>query len=536
MQVPILIVGAGPAGLCSSIFLSRLGVRSLVVERHGSTSIHPKATGISTRTMELFRSWGIEHHVRAAAMSAGFSNSIRNDLSGPELERRSLGYPTADEAAAFSPTWAAVLAQDYLEPILVDHARSYPGAEVRFSTEVVDLDQIDNGVRATIVNRVTGARTEIRSRYLVAADGANSPIRRRLGIATNGVERIGEYLSILFRADIDSIVGPERCGLYMLQGLGGPAPSVAVPTSDDGRWLLATPWRSEARPISTLGPDDFIDIVRRAAGRPDLEVEVQDCQVVEIGAQVAERFRDGNVFLVGDAAHRTAPTGGTGMNTAIQSAHNLMWKLAAVLSGNAGDELLDSYDPERRPSGERNVLRSLGRLQGVSALAADLGVVYRSGAIVAGAESERPAVIEPTAPACVGSRAPHAWVDLQGDRKSMLDLFGTIFVLVTGTDGIAWHAAARNVSHALDIPLGVAAIGGPEIQVVSDEWRSAYGIDPDGAVLVRPDGYIAWRSVGAAADATATLEQVIARVLALDVEERRDAIASRAGTAGRRYG
>ena len=206
MQVSILIVGAGPAGLCSSIFLSRLGVRSLVVERHGSTSIHPKATGISTRTMELFRSWGIEHHVRAAAMSAGFSNSIRNDLSGPELERRSLGYPTADEAVAFSPTWAAVLAQDHLEPILVDHARSYPGAEVRFSTEVVDLDRIDNGVRATIVNRVTGARTEIRSRYLVAADGANSPIRRWLGIATHGVERIGEYLSILFRADIDSIV------------------------------------------------------------------------------------------------------------------------------------------------------------------------------------------------------------------------------------------------------------------------------------------------------------------------------------------
>src|SRR4029450_13016037 len=177
----------------------------------------------------------------------------------------------------------------------------------------------------------------------------------------------------------------------------------------------------------------------------------------------------------------------TPAHAATQSAHNLMCKLAAVLSGNAGDELLDSYDPERRPSGERNVLRSLGRLQGVSALAADLGVVYTAGGIVAGAESDPPAVIEPTAPACVGSRAPHAWVDLQGDRKSMLDLFGTNFVLVTGTDGIAWHEAALNVSPALDIPLGAAAIGGPEIQVVSDEWRSAYGIDPDGAVLVRPD-------------------------------------------------
>jgi len=141
MQVPILIVGAGPAGLCSSISLSRLGVRSLVVERHASTSIHPKATGISTRTMELFRSWGIEGRVREAAISARFSSSIRDALSGPEVDRRSLGYPTAAEAAAFSPTWAAVLAQDHLEPILLDHARSYSTAEVRFSTEVVDLER-----------------------------------------------------------------------------------------------------------------------------------------------------------------------------------------------------------------------------------------------------------------------------------------------------------------------------------------------------------------------------------------------------------
>ena len=511
MQVPILIVGAGPAGLCSSIILSRLGVRSLVVERHGSTSIHPKATGISTRTMELFRSWGIEHRVRQAAMSARFSNSIRDNLSGPELERRSLGYPTADEAAAFSPTRAALLAQDHLEPILLDHARSYPNAEVRFSTEVVDLEQTEAGVRAAIVDRVTGVRTDIRSRYLVAADGANSPVRRRLRIPTQGVERIGEYLSILFRGDIGSIVGPELNGLYMLQGLGGPTPSVAVPTSDDGRWLLATPWRSDVRPISTLSPADLVDIVRRSAGRPDLEVGVLDCQIVEIGAEVAERFRVGNVFLVGDAAHRTAPTGGTGMNTAIQSAHNLMWKLAAVLSGNAGDALLDSYDPERRPSGERNVLRSLGRLQGVSALAADLGVVYSSGAIVAGAERERPAVIEPTGPACVGSRAPHAWVDIRGDRTSTLDLFGTGFVLVTGADGKAWQEAVRDVTRALGITLGVASIGGPEIRVGSDDWRAAYGIDADGAVLVRPDGHIAWRSAAAAADATATLEQVMAR-------------------------
>ena len=536
MQAPILIVGAGPAGLCSSILLSRMGFRSLVVERHASTSAHPKATGISTRTMELFRSWGIEPRIRGLEIPVEFSSSVRASASSPELERRSLGYPTSTEAAGFSPTWPGVLAQDVLEPILLEHARSYPGADVRFSTELVDFEQHANGVRATIVDRTTGERTLVEARYLVAADGASSPVRRRLGIATQGVERIGEYLSILFRADIDSIVGRERFGLYMLNGLGGPAPSVLVPTSNDGRWLLATPWRGDARPLVTLSHDDLVGLVRRAAGRPDLEVAIADHQLVGIGAEVAERFRDGNVFLVGDAAHRTAPTGGTGMNTAIQSAHNLMWKLAAVLSGFAGDELLDTYEPERRPSGERNLLRSQGQLQGVSGVAADLGVVYSSGAVVAGAEADRPAVIEPTAPACVGSRAPHLWVEVRGDRMSTLDLFGTTLVLVTGRDGAAWHDATRHVRRALGVPLGAVTVGGAEIQDLSGAWPSAYGADSDGAVLVRPDGHIAWRSAGAAADATATLEQVVARVLALNVDDRRDRTTSRDDGVSRRAG
>jgi 2-polyprenyl-6-methoxyphenol hydroxylase-like FAD-dependent oxidoreductase len=536
MQVPILIVGAGPAGLCSSILLSRMGFRSLVVERHASTSIHPKATGISTRSMELFRSWGIEQRIRELEIPIDFSSSVRATLSGPELERRSLGYPTATEAAAFSPTWPGVLAQDLLEPILVEHARSYPGAEVWFSTELVDLEQNANGVRATIVDRTTGERTVVEARYLVAADGASSPVRRRLGIPTRGVERIGEYLSVLFRADVDSILGRDRFGLYMLHGLGGPAPSVALPTSNDGRWLLATPWRGDVRPLSTLGMDDLVGLVRRAAGQPDLQVEIVDHQLVGIGAEVAERFREGNVFLVGDAAHRTAPTGGTGMNTAIQSAHNLMWKLAAVLSGFAGDELLDTYEPERRPSGERNLLRSQGQLQGVSGVAADLGVVYSSGAVVAGAETDRPTVIEPTAPACVGSRAPHLWIDVRGDRMSTLDLFGTALVLLTGRDGAAWHDAARNVRSTMRVPLGAVTVGGADVQDRSGAWQSAYGIDADGAVLVRPDGHIAWRSAGAAADATVTLEQVVARVLAVNVEDRRSRVPSRDDGVNRRAG
>jgi len=529
MQIPILIVGAGPAGLCSSILLSRYGVRSLLVERHPSTSIHPKATGISTRTMELFRQWGIGPDIRAAAMSVDFVSSVRDTLAAPEVERRPLGFPNREEAAALSPTTPAVLAQDVLEPILLEHARGYDVGEVRFNAEVRDLEQDGDGVRAIIVDRATGKETVVHARYVIAADGAHSPIRRRLGIATQGAPRIGEYLSVLFRADLDSIVGENRCGLYMLQGLGGPVPSVCLPTNNERRWMLATPWRGDVRPRESITADDMVDLVRRATATPKLEVEILDCQLIGIGAEVADRFRDGNVFLVGDAAHRTAPTGAAGMNTAIHAAHNLAWKLAAVLNGIASDDLLDSYEPERRPSGERNLLRSQGQLQGVSPIAADLGVVYSSTAVVADT-GDRPAVTEPLSPACVGARAPHLWLDARGTRLSTLDLFGDCLMLLTGVNGSAWREAARAVSDSLAVPLGAVTVGGPELSDVSGQWLSTYGIDADGAVLVRPDGHIAWRSTSAAADATATLEQVVSRVLGSNVESRRQLVAFNAGT------
>jgi putative polyketide hydroxylase len=450
-------------------------------------------------------------------MTVDFASSVRANLSAPEVERRSLGYPNEAEALALSPTRPAVLAQDALEPILVAHARSYPSAELRFNTELCELHPTDDGVRATIVDRATGERTEVCARYVIAADGASSPIRRRLGIATQGVERIGEYFSILFQANMESVVGRNLCGLYMLQGLGGPAPSVALPTSRDGRrWVLATPWRGDAQPPSALGPEDLVALVRRAAGRSDLDVTVLGHQLIGIGAEVAERFRDGNVFLVGDAAHRTAPTGGTGMNTAIHSAHNLAWKLAAVWSGIADASLLDTYEPERRPSGERNLLRSRGQLQGVSGVAADLGVVYASNAIVAENGVERPSVIEPTTtPVCVGARAPHVWLDADGLCLSTLDLFDHGMTLLTGVDGTAWRSAVRSVSQSLGVPLGVVTIGGAELVDLSGSWLTSYGIDKDGAVLVRPDGHIAWRSAGAAADPAATIGEVVSRVLGL---------------------
>ena len=520
MQTSILIVGAGPAGLCSSISLSRLGIRSVLIERHPSTSIHPKATGVSTRTMELFRAWGLEPRIRELALDVDFVSSVRDNLAAPEAERRALGYPTRDEALSFSATAPAVLAQDVLEPILAEHARNYSTAELRFDTELCSFEQTGDGVSAVVVDRATGERTVIDARYMIAADGANSLVRRQLGIAMHGVERIGEYLSILFRADLDALLGHEPCGLYSLQGLGGPVPSVLVPTGGDGRWILAIPWRSDTQPVAALAHDDLVRFVRRAVGHDELDVAVQDHQLVGIGAQVAERFRVGNVFLVGDSAHRTAPTGGVGMNTAIQAAHNLAWKLAAVVRGFASPELLDSYDAERRPSGERNLLRSRGQLQGVSGVAADLGVVYASTAVVREAGIDPVDLVEPTLPSCVGARAPHVWLEASGRQLSMLDLFGDHFVLLAGARGDAWRFAALEVASDLGVPLHAVTIGQGPITDPSGQWLERYGIDPEGAVLVRPDGHIAWRASGATVDAGATLREVMGRVLSLSDEER----------------
>jgi 2-polyprenyl-6-methoxyphenol hydroxylase-like FAD-dependent oxidoreductase len=482
--------------------------------------------------MELFRSWGLEPRIRELELAVDFVSSVRSNLSGPELERRSLGFPTRDEARAFSPTWPALVAQDTLEPVLLEHARSYPNADIRFGTEVTDLEQRDGNAFVTIVNRATGEPHLVQATYVLAADGASSPIRRRLGIRTRGVERIGEYLSVLFRTDMTAVLGDELCGLYMLNGLGAPVPSVALPTGRDGRWVLATPWRSEARPVDAMTNTDFVELVRRAADRPDLAVDVLGAQLVAIGAEVAERFRDGNVFLVGDAAHRTAPTGGTGMNTAIQSAHNLAWKLAAVLNKVADPSLLDTYEPERRPAGERNLLRSKGELQGVSGVAADLGVVYSSSAVVRECDGDAPALVEPTDNATVGARLPHVWLDADGERISTLDLTGSQPLVLTGPKGDAWRSAARSVESALGISLGVTAVdvepGDP-----SGEALTKLGIERDGALLVRPDGHIAWRSRGAAADPTATLEHAVATMLGFDADDRAFFVALMAA-AGRR--
>ena len=404
-NVPVLVVGAGPAGLTTAIGLARHGVSSMIVERHPGTSIFPKASGISTRTMEIFRSWGLEEALREDGQDVQPLMSIRPTLTGPQLAVVQLGFPTDEQALAVSPTRMALIPQDRLEPVLLDHAREL-GVEVRFGTELVSLEQDSSGVTAVVCSVADGTCSTVRAAYVVGADGTRSTVRDLLGIEAHGPSDLGDYATILFRADLWSLLGEERFGLYQLDG---PVPGVLVPTGSDDRWVLGMQWDPRSESFADYTPERCIELIRAATGVPDLEVEVLARMPIEFVAQAADRVRDGRTFLIGDAAHRMPPFGGRGLNTAVADAFGLSWKLAWVLRGWADPALLDTYAEEREPVGRHNLGLAAQRSQGGTpdGLTEDMGYVYRSAAIDAG-DGGRRTRTEPPVPdrGDAGSSAP----------------------------------------------------------------------------------------------------------------------------------
>nr|WP_296065007.1 FAD-dependent monooxygenase [uncultured Actinoplanes sp.] len=443
---PVLIVGAGPAGLVAAITLARYGVASLVIEKRRDTSPFPRATGISTRSMEIFRSWGLESAVRSGEMDVATTGWMCTSLADPTGVAVSVGFPSKAEALAVSPTSPAATPQDKLEPVLLGHLREYGVADIRFGTELVALDTDDR--EATAVIRTAGSTTTVRCSYVIGADGAHSLVRAGLGIAMQGPGELGDHLAVLFRAPLATVVAGRRHGLYMIQQ-SAPV-EVFVPTGDGDRWLYSRSWDPAAGECSAA---QATNLIRAGAGVADLPVRILRIGSFTFAAQVAERYRRGRGFLVGDAAHRITPRGGTGMNTAIHDAYDLAWKLGWVLRGWAPASLLDSYQEERLPVGVRNAMNSaLAGRPDPAAFANDLG-----------------------------GRLPHRWQPRTG--RSTLDLLGPGLTVLTGPDGAAWRAAADRCDGGTDLPIAVHRV----------DDVAAFGIGPDGAVLVRPDGRITER-------------------------------------------
>jgi 2-polyprenyl-6-methoxyphenol hydroxylase-like FAD-dependent oxidoreductase/DNA-binding transcriptional ArsR family regulator len=416
VSTDVLIVGAGPAGLVTAVALARSGVRPLVVERHPGTSPFPKATGISTRTMEILRAWGLEEALRAGALSVQVGSAFVPTLAEQPTRIVQFGYPDEETARRHTPTTPVAAPQDHLEPLLLAQLRELGGA-VRFGTELTGLTTGGDGATATVADRLTGETARIRARYVVGADGPASRVRAALGIGLEDLGSLGDHVTVYFRADLSAIV-PEPWTVYGIESQEGN--SLLVPVDRAGRWVYA---RQCGDGSGDCTAQDWPALIRGATGVPGLEPEIQAVLPFTMAAALACTFRAGNAFLVGDAAHRMTPVGGVGMNSAIQAAHNLGWKLGWVVRGWAGEALLDSYEPERRPIGRANAYRSTHpeEFEDFDGLAFELSARYESPAIDASG---------------AGTRAPHRWLQ---PGVSTIDRFEGRLTLLTGRLGSGWR-------------------------------------------------------------------------------------------------
>ncbi len=532
-QVPVLVVGGSLVGLATSVLLASHGVRHMLIERHRGTAIHPRAASFHQRTMEIFRSVGLQQAVEAAAAQEFVQNGaiISVDaLSGKEL---ACFYRSFNEGVeGLSPTSRLFITQVGLEPVLRKRAREL-GADHHYATEMASFAQDEAGVLAVLRPRDGGAERRVRARYLVAADGTHSLVRRQLGIGLAGRGSFADCVTIYFKADLRALIGGRRLSVVYVNQPGLLAFFRFSITADAG--FLAVFATFDKHGIrnhvdQSLSSTRCAELVRAALGvSAEFPVAIDDVQPWSASAVTATAFRRGRVFLAGDAAHVMPPTGGFGGNTGIADAHNLAWKLAMVLEGAADPELLDSYEAERKPQCELIVEQAYARYvkrvdpslpaTNLAPLLDDasieLGSVYRSDAILA-QEPRRSAdalLEDPRSPSgCPGTRVPHIVLQRNGGSTSTHDLAGTGFVLLAGAGGRVWIEAGNSLA-AAGMPLKGYRIGpGGDLASADGRFEATVGIGAQGALLLRPDGVIAWRIVGSHADPRACLDVVIGRL------------------------
>lgn len=520
----VLIVGGGPVGLAGALCLSQLGVRSIVIERDPTTATAPKARAVNTRSMEIFRQLGLEEEIcREAHPLESWRFLFCDELAGREWARVE---DPVDVSASISPTWRRTVMQSHVEAVLADAVRASEHASVRFSSTLTSLAQDADGVTASVRDSETGETLTLRGRYLIGADGTQSSVRQMLGIGLPGEVGLAWMGTIHHRTDLSPWLADRPCTLALTARPGERMTSTGVAKGLE-EWVTMVGLSDEpGGRIEDLDEERCVEIVRSAVGVPDLDVEVLHVGSFTMNFQLAETFRDQRIFLAGDAAHRIPPAGGFGMNLGVQGVHNLAWKLAAALRGTRGDALLDTYDVERRAAAERVGGWSLQNGPRIGALLSarmnddteqmasaasemekyvrnlgmDLGMVYPNAASSSAAASEVPEDPSRYDPSTTpGGRAPHAWLERAGETLSTLDLFGTGFVLLTDAAGQAWIGACEQIASEVDRELGVTlrAYGIGDATALGDRdgnFRRVYALPRGGALLVRPDGHVAWRS------------------------------------------
>jgi 2,4-dichlorophenol 6-monooxygenase len=567
----VLIVGAGPAGASSALFLAAHAISNVVISRHRSTAETPRAHITNQRTMEALRDAGLEQQCMALASPA---RDIQHtfwlrSMIGEEVTRtRAWGGDPArrGDYEAASPCTICDLPQTQLEPILVAEAARL-GSQFRFSMELQSFEQDTHGVTASIQDRLTGERLTVRAKYMIGADGARSRIVEQLGIALIGQHGLGNVFNVLCDVDLGEYVTHRRASLY---GVIQPDSSFWAPVGVFrmvrrwDRWLvgLIVP---EAAGVPEPSAKDIEERVRGLLGHPTLPLKILSNSMWTVNDIVAAHYSSGRVFCMGDAVHRHPPTNGLGSNTCVQDAFNLAWKLALVLQGKARPALLDTYNAERQPVGQQIVARAnksmvqnnvvwdlLGGGTRVAMSAEEHAAVfdtqegrarlrreidrmkyeYHAHGVELNRSYESAAVIEDGTPAAAferdpelyyqpstrpGASLPHAWLGrrARGPSVSTLDVAGKRrFVLFTGHGGDRWREAGRQVSQETGVEVGVASVG-PflDYEDLYGTWRELSQVEEAGCVLARPDLHVGWRSAAMPADPVSALRNVMRRIL-----------------------
>ena len=537
----VLIVGAGPVGLLSAIFLARQGIASEIVERRTERNLAPKAHALNPRSLEICRSAGIDlQKIYALQTPPDEAKMVRfvSRLEGDRIGAPCLMNARMRQSRSLTPTPLINIAQPEFEAVLLDVVRASPMIDICFDREWRDAAQDDQGVRSRFTDSHSQAFVQSH-RFILACDGAGSRVRAKLDIAMEGTAGLVNTVNIHFRADLRKLAAERPAILYWILD-----PAVAgtfIVYNMSSSIVLAHRYDPALVSADSFTPARCRELITGALGDDSLDIDVLGANPWIMTAQVAERYRKGRIFLVGDAAHRFPPTGGLGLNTGIADAQNIAWKMAAVWHGYAMPALLDSYETERRPVALVNCQQSfvnadrllellelvgavpgsadgrsfavrledaefrqavhrsiLNQREHFDSLALQLGYVY-------GEPNRVPddvSVYEPSFRP--GARMPHAWVQRSGHQISTLDLLSDKeFTLITSDKNRNWAAAAAN----LKLPIQICKLG-VDFTDVEGHWTTNSGIAGGGALLVRPDGHIALQ----AGDARAPLQQLTGAV------------------------
>jgi 2-polyprenyl-6-methoxyphenol hydroxylase-like FAD-dependent oxidoreductase len=531
-HTPVLIVGGGPVGLALAGELGWRGVSCVLVEQGDGTIVTPKMNEVNVRTMEFCRRWGIADKVhncpfpRDHARDAVFVTSF----TGYELGRIPRPAVASAKPESWSPMRLQTCSQMWFDPILRDFALSSPCVTLRHRTRLESFSDNGTGVTAEIVDLETGKRERIEADYLVGCDGAMSAIRGQLGIGLTGQGVLGHPLHLFFRApDFLKRVGKAEGTFFLAIDRSGLWANIRVVDPVNAMWRLMVIDSDGKQTPESIDKDALI---RRAVGKP-FDVEWLSASIWTRRSVVAEKYYKGRVFLAGDAVHQLSPTGAMGMNTGIGDVVDLGWKLAAAVQGWGGPNLLDSYDAERQPIGQRAIDNTAGfhlahgqfesgfsSIEDDSAegralrallgpqLVMQVGAMFRTIGLQLGYRYEGSPIVVPDgtpeppddpenfiASARPGSRAPHVAL---ADGSSMLDLYGRGFVLLRFRADAPDGAEIASAAGKRGVPL----------RTVTVEEPAAVNIYERKLVLVRPDGHVAWRGDKPPADALAMIDRV----------------------------